>query len=226
MNCNHVREQLPELLYESLPPAEAAQLKYHLALCPGCRERYAALERVRGLLDQVPAPDIPVDLPLLYRRAAQGQERRMRRWRRAAFGLVGVAAALLLVVGLRLEVRLEAHQVVVRWGNAAQTSENPPTEAQKHSQPIAAKDDSNEPPATGQEIQTLRELIYSLARDIQNVEARFDARDQRRQEELVVLRQRLYDLRSQVQKQWTETSSYVSALYTAQFGSVEKGAKQ
>jgi predicted anti-sigma-YlaC factor YlaD len=224
MNCNHVREHLPELLYESLPPAEAAQLKYHLALCPGCREQYAALERVRGLLDQVPAPEIPVDLPLLYRQAAQGQERRMRRWRRAAFGLVGIAAALLVVVGLRLEVRLEAHQVVVRWGNAPAPDNSPSATGQNPGTGVA-RGDAKEPPVSQQEFQTLRELIYSLASNAETTETRFAARDQQRQEEIIALRERLKELRSLLQKQWSETRSYVSAL-SAQFGSTEKGAKQ
>jgi hypothetical protein len=226
MNCNHVREQLPELLYKALPPAEAAQLTYHLALCSACREEYAALERVRRLLDQVPAPEIPIDLPHLYRQASQHQERRLRRWRRAAVGLIGVAAALLLVVGLRLEVRLETNQVVLRWGNGPRTSVRIAGEGLKTSPPLVERDNLKEPPVTWNELQTLRLLIYNLADDIQTVEARLNARDQRRQDELVALRQRFNDLRSQVQKQLTETMGYVAALNTARFGSPQKGEKQ
>ena len=224
MNCTEIREKLANLLYEDLPPAEAAQLKYHLAMCPGCRAEYAALENVRRLLNQVPAPEVAIDLPRLYAHAAGDQKRRLGRWRRAAVGLAAVAAALLLAIGLRLEVRLQANQVVVRWGNAPQAPDNPISDSGQNR--VAASSQAKEPPVSQQEMQTLRELIYSLAGNYETLEARLNARDQQRQEELVVLRQRFNDLRLQVRKLWTETNGYVSALYTAQFGSTEKGAKQ
>jgi hypothetical protein len=148
----------------------------------------------------------------------------MRRWRRAAFGLVGIAAALLVVVGLRLEVRLEAHQVVVRWGNTLAPDNSPSATGQNPGTGIA-RGDAKEPPVSQQEIQTLRALIYILASNMETTDSRFAARDQQRQEEIIALRERLKELRSLLQKQWSETRSYVSAL-SAQFGSTEKGAKQ
>ncbi len=225
MSCTDVREKLAGLLYEDLPPAEAAQLKFHLAVCSGCRAEYAALEDMRRLLDQVPAPEIPIDLPRLYAQAAGGQDRRMRRWRRAAVALVGVAAALLIVVGLHLEVRLEARQIVVRWGDSYQIPDNP-NPAPKDKATVAANRDSNEPPVSRQEIQVLREVIYSMASEVETLRTRFDTSDRRQRDAIVLLQERLRNLQSLMQKQWTETRGDVAALYTAQYGSTEKGAKQ
>jgi hypothetical protein len=225
MNCTDVREKLSGLVYEDLPPTEAAQLKFHLAMCSGCRAEHAALEGVRRLLDQVPAPEIPIDLPRLYAQAAGGEERRMRRWRRTAVALVGVAAALLIVVGLRLEVHREARQIVVRWGDSYQLPDNS-NPAPKDPATVPADRDSKEPPVSRQEIQVLRELIHGMASEVETLQTRFDTSDRRQRDAIVLLQERLRTLQSLMQKQWTETKSSVAALYTAQYGSTEKGAKQ
>ena len=61
------------------------------------------------------AAGMTVDLPHLYRAASRARARQLRRWRSAAVVLGAAAAVLLLIVGMRLEVRVEAHQVTLRW---------------------------------------------------------------------------------------------------------------
>src|SRR6202040_2579482 len=111
MNCTQVRARLPELLYEDVPAAEQEQLKEHLARCPECRSEYASLQEVQHSLNRVAAPEVSVNLPLLYRQVADHQARTGRRWRRVALGVGGLAAAVILVLVLRLEIRLGREQV-------------------------------------------------------------------------------------------------------------------
>src|SRR5262249_11206759 len=77
-------------------------------------------ERVRNALDAVAVPAVSVDVSRVFQQAAALQQRRARRWRRAAVAACGLAAALLLVVLLRLELQLDAHQLIVRWGEVPQ----------------------------------------------------------------------------------------------------------
>src|SRR5262249_34481212 len=110
-------DRLAELLYGELEPEEKSLLEKHLAECSGCRREYRALSGVRQLLDQVPVPKGQIDLSGLYREVAQRQDRRARRWRRLAICVSGAAALFaFLAAGLRLETRLEPHQVILRWG--------------------------------------------------------------------------------------------------------------
>src|SRR5262249_53915730 len=116
MNCQHVQDSLPGFLYGDLPPHETAKLEKHLASCPTCRQAYAALQEVRRLLDRVRAPQSRVDLPRLYRQAGEHQLRQARRRRRLGVAATAVAAALVgVALGLRLEVRVQADQLVLRW---------------------------------------------------------------------------------------------------------------
>ncbi|MGH7058704.1 MAG: anti-sigma factor family protein, partial [Acetobacteraceae bacterium] len=116
MKCTVVRAALPLLIYDEPSPQDAA-LKEHLAGCDACRREAEALQGVRRLLDDAPVPRIEVNLPQLHRSLAERQIRQMRRWRRVAVALGALAAVLLLAVGLRLEVRLQAGQLLVRWGD-------------------------------------------------------------------------------------------------------------
>src|SRR5438067_5047261 len=126
MNCADVRQELPSLVYHDATPEQAERLQAHVAGCRECQREYAALQQMPRLLDLLPAPALSVDLPRLYRGAADRQRRRLRLWRRAA---VAAAAAVLLAFGLRLDIRLETHQVVVRWGNPAPVAEAVPSPA-------------------------------------------------------------------------------------------------
>jgi hypothetical protein len=200
MNCTEVRAALPALLYGDLPAERASALRAHVAGCPGCRAEYGALERVKGVLDALPTPAVRVDLPQLYQDAARWQTLRLRRWRRAALVCLGAAAALLLVLGLKLEVRVEAQQFVVRWGAPppapGPAPEPPPAAPNPAAAPIGAED-----------VYLVKQLIHALADDSA-------ARDRRHADAILWLQNRLDALQRQSQERWTATERYVSALYT------------
>src|SRR5260370_41394905 len=107
MTCNEIREKLPLYIHGDLPAGEAAQVKQHCESCPTCRKELASLRQVGRLLDAVSAPRVEVNLAQVYAEAMQQQARRARRWRRATIALAGVAALLVLVFGLKLEVSVQ-----------------------------------------------------------------------------------------------------------------------
>jgi hypothetical protein len=212
MNCAQVRERLPGLLYGDLDGAEAAEVEKHRTGCPACQKESASLERLRRALDAVPAaPAAPVDFPRLYADAARLQQRQLRRWRRSALALLGAAAVLLAVVGLKLELRFEANQFVVRWGAPAETAPPPELPPPQH----AAKADL--PPApmvSADEWQRIRDLIHAIAADVaMNNSAR------RQEFDNLELRLDTLQVRSQ------QRDRLVAALYTAQFEPRDKGEK-
>jgi hypothetical protein len=208
VNCADVRDRLPAHLYGDLPPAEAVAVQAHLVECADCRHEFTALTGVRAALDAGPTPAVAVDLPRLYREAADRQRLRLRRWRRVALAGTALAAALLLLLGMKLELRVGGQQVVVRWGN-------PATEHPAVTVPPPAPDSLN----VDERLRLLQELTHALAADV-------DARDRRQQDELVRLRAQLYALGRQTDQRWVETARDVTALYTlhTRFPRPEKGA--
>ena len=130
MTCCEIRERLPLLAYGDLAEAEKKTAEAHLAGCASCREEYAALGRVRELLDAPRGPAAQVDVGAIYRQAAETQRRRARRWRRWALAGMAVAAALFIALAVwNLEIRFEGHQMVVRWGAPAEAPAPAPPHA-------------------------------------------------------------------------------------------------
>src|SRR5262245_22789714 len=127
MNCIEVRALLPAHVYGDLPADEAAAVAGHLRDCPGCRAEVAALNRVRSALDDMPTPAVNVNLPALF---ATGAERRVRRWRRLAVAGAALAAGLLLVFAVRLNVTVGAGRVVIALGEASREHDRPELIAQ------------------------------------------------------------------------------------------------
>jgi hypothetical protein len=209
--CAQTRDALADLLYGELPPAEAQAVQEHLAGCPPCRAEYAALRQVRAALDAAPAPRAEVDLPRLYREAARRQEKRLRRWRRLAVAGVAAAAGLLVALVLRLEVRLEQHQVVLRWAAPPQAVAPRPAPPP----PDVARPDAAERDA---EMRLVKELIHLLAADVQD-------RDRQQKEALRGLRERFEAIRVQTAERCAAAERDVTALYTVQFGPRDKGEK-
>jgi hypothetical protein len=210
MNCPEVRARLHAFVYGDLGRAEAVQVETHCASCAACRKERAALQGVRQSLDALPASATRVNLSRLYADAATLQQRQLRRWRRAAVALLGAAAVLLLVLGLGLEFRFDAKQLVVRWGAAPEKVITPPTPT------VTSTDGMNSTPTTisAEEFQLLKDLIHALAAD-------GDTRDRRWQQEVSALQARLTILQERSQQR----DRVVAALYTAQFIPRDKGEK-
>lgn len=201
MKCTDVRATLPLLIYGEQVPDDAA-LREHVAGCPDCRREYEALLEVRRLLDDSAAPRVAVNWPQFHRELAQRQLQRARRWRRIAMALGGLAAAMLLTIGLHIEVRLEASQLVVRWGNPPRGSDAPRSADGESRIPAPAV-----PPESIQaEMHVLSDLIYALKVDA-------DERDHHFAERLDDLEKHLHALQSQAELRWSATEENVAALY-------------
>lgn len=202
MNCTDVRAALPLLIYGETSPEDAA-LRDHLATCPHCRREQEALMGIRRSLDDVAVPRIAVDLPRLHRELVERQVRRARRWRRIALTLGTVAALLLLAIGLRLEIRLDASQLVVRWGNSPSSGTDiPPVMS------LARRDPSPPvpPESRATELRVLSDLIHALKQDA-------DASDQYTSNRLDRLEKHVRALQSQSDLRWSATEENVAALY-------------
>jgi predicted anti-sigma-YlaC factor YlaD len=203
MNCTEVRVRLPLYLYHDLKPDEGAAVERHLTTCAACRRERADLERVRRALAAVPAPAVQVDLTRLFEQTANWQAGRARRWRRAAFALCSLAAALLVAVAVRLEVRVGAGQLVLRsgwWGNSSAGPARPA--ALPRLEPAPGSD-------VAERVQLLSEMVHALAADV-------EARDARGQENLARLRQRL-ELLGRVVSFRLNDSERRAALWRAAF---------
>jgi len=209
MNCAQARELLAGLLYGDLDTAQAAAVEAHRVGCPACGKEYASLQHLRRALNAVVAPPVvPVNLPRLYVDTARLQQRQVRRWRRAAVALLGAAAVMLAVVGLKLELRVEAHQLVVRWGELKETATQPEPLPPQHADKVDA------PPApavSADEWQRMRDLIHALAADIAQSNST-------RRQEFDNLEVRLDSLQMRSQQR----DQVVAALFTAQFGPHDK----
>jgi predicted anti-sigma-YlaC factor YlaD len=197
MRCTDVRAALPLLIYGE-PSVDDVAVKEHLAKCPDCRRELEALQGVRRMLDFAPVPHVAVDMAQLQRSVADRQLRRERNWRRAAMGLGGIAAVLLLTLSLRLELRLEANQLVVRWSGTPVGQTIQPDHVVSESQ--AGKPDLRE------DLRVLSDLIHALKQDA-------DERDQRYAERLDRLQKHVIALQSQGDLRWDTTEKDVAALY-------------
>jgi hypothetical protein len=218
MNCADVRLRLPALLYGDLPPGEADEVRQHLGRCDRCRDEHASLSRVRRLLDEVPAPAVTVDLPQLYREAAEQQARRLRRWRRVACASLAAAAAVVLALLLsRAELRLDANQVVLRWGAAAAAPEPLPP-APRPEPPVIAVAQTTPTAEIEQELRLLSEVVQTLSDDA-------DSRDEQRRHEIARLRAQVSALQRQLADLRLATDKDVAALYSAQLSEKVKGAQ-
>jgi anti-sigma factor RsiW len=107
MRCHDCRELLSSLLDLELSPDEASTVREHLAQCPDCSRRYAALEATSALLQRDLVRHIAPDvLKARIRRALAEPDRHLappespRRWLRlAAAGLVIAVASSVATYG-------------------------------------------------------------------------------------------------------------------------------
>jgi hypothetical protein len=116
-------------------------------------------------------------------------------------GVIAAAALLLVALLLRLEVRAEGHQLVIRWG------EPPPVPQPEPPPPVAAA----VPTVSPDEVELLRDLIHALEADVR-------ARDGKQQEALSQLRARLDAAQGQSDQRWADSQRTQRAFYTALFG--------
>lgn len=59
MNCQRVQDNFIDYQDGTLPPAESAQLRAHLASCPTCQREWSALQEITRKLDSLPTEEEP-----------------------------------------------------------------------------------------------------------------------------------------------------------------------
>lgn len=93
----HAQDALSALLDGELSPAEEAGVRAHLSDCEPCRAELAATERMRALVRELPALELP---PIVVERTRWlDRSRRPSRVAAAAAAIAAVAASVLFVAG-------------------------------------------------------------------------------------------------------------------------------
>jgi predicted anti-sigma-YlaC factor YlaD len=215
MNCTEVRENLPALAYGELAATIRGAVESHLVSCLACRQELAAMERIRGALDTIVAPSVQIDVPRLFQDAAARQARRVRRWRRTALAVFGIAASLMLALLLRLQVRVEANQLTIRWAGVSIEEKN---HAATPVERVVAPRDPAELAALEERVRFLDELLHALITDVGD-------RDDRQTERVARLRVRVEELLGQNSRRLSETERNVAAVVTALSHVPGKGEK-
>jgi hypothetical protein len=205
MNCEQARLLLPELAYGDTGHPQAVA---HVRECGRCATELRELENVRRLLDAAPPPRADVDLSALYRKAAAREGERTRRWRRGALAAGAIAAGLLLLFALRVELRWHDRELVIGWGAPAPVRETPPRKEVIERPTVPAH--------LATELQVLRDLIHAIAADV-------GQRDQTQRDALAALSGRVDRIGAASSRNWAAAQSDVRALYTAYFGIRSKG---
>jgi hypothetical protein len=207
MNCDTARNLLPLFVYDDLEPDEALAVARHLADCRECQTQHAALAQARTALDAMPTPKIALDPENLWRSESLRQSLRIRRWRRATITLAAVAAGLLFVVALRIEVRVGNGQLTLAWGAPTQRIVDP--------MPTARKSESD----VQERLQLVQEIARALATDVAD-------RDGRQQAAITRLRAEIEGVQRLSAERWRETERDVAVLYRTAFHRPEPGEKQ
>jgi anti-sigma factor RsiW len=210
MSCTNIRPLLPQAVYGDLAGEEAALVEAHLSQCPACQEELTALRQVRQQLAIIPVPAVHIDMARLYQDAAH---RTTRRWRRWLFASAGVAAALWLgLLALNFELRIEAHQLVLRWGSPPLRDAQPrPAEESPPSVLIARQAPTAE---VEQQMALLSQWVPALARD-------GERRDEEHAREIALLKARIALMQRQADVRLAAAERDVDTLYNIQF---DKGA--
>ena len=211
MRCEDARTLLPLHVYGDVAESERAALEEHLARCPTCQREIAEFRQLREKLNAPAAPERHVDVGRIYSLQTRRRQKQTRRWQLVALAAV---AATVLVLVTRLEVHVNAGQLVIQWGKP-----EPVVVVEKPAINPAPAPKTAEPNREMMErLQVMNDLIHALADSI-------ETGDRRRREDLQRLQIELAALQRQSQRQYDETQHDVDALYTAQFGARAESAK-
>lgn len=202
MNCHSLQDRLALFVSGDLDSAEASSIRQHCASCENCRTAVAALERIRNLLDTARTPPTSIAFPQIYAAAARRQETRLRRWRRASLALAGMAAALMLIVGLKMQIRVQANEFVMTWNGGPPAPVTP--EKAPDATPIPQAEGVKE--VTPEQFERMRELVYALAANIDNM-------DRNQKQATVQFAKQLEALHYGDTHRWQAMQRDVAALY-------------
>jgi hypothetical protein len=165
----------------------------------------------------VAVPAVSVDVSRVFQQAAAMQQRRARRWRRATVAVFALAAALLLVVLLRLELRFDVHQLVIRWGKVPK--EEPLVQQQTPEPKVIVHREIVANPELEEQLRVLRDMVHALA-------GSQEARDAQLRQVMGLMQARFESLQLQDSRRWSENDRNFATLYKAVFFPVKRGENQ
>jgi len=151
-------------------------------------EESAQVQKLRKLLDALPAPSVNVDLGRVYAETGRRRSLQVRRWRRAVVACAALAATVLLAMVLKLHLRFDANGVTLAWADppTSKTEPVPPVNERVLVQNVA-------PPVTLEDMQLVKDLVRALA-------GRVDTLDARQRRAAMVLETRLAVLAADVER--------------------------
>jgi hypothetical protein len=211
MQCDAVRTLLPLHVYGDLADSERMAIEGHLTGCLACQQDLAEFQRLRETLSALPAPERHVDVGQIYSLQTLRRRKQTRRWQMAALAAIAVTV---FVLFMRLEIQVNAGQLVIRWGR--------PEPIAVVEKPAAVPAPAPAPAEPNREmmerLQVMNDLIHALADSI-------ETGDRQRREDLQRLQVELAAIQRRSQRQFDETQNEVDALYTAQFGARAEDTK-
>jgi predicted anti-sigma-YlaC factor YlaD len=205
MNCVTIRGLLPLFAYDDVGLLEARTIQSHLSECAECRAELAEFNLARQAIDGMPAPRVSIDSETICGKSSLPTLPK-KTWRSVAT-IAGIAAALIGFALLKLEVRIDGSQLVVRWGAPTDV-----TMQVTQSAPASLA-------ALEERVQLLQNLTRALANDVAQ-------RDQILKNEWVAERNRLEAATHLAVLRSQEAGRDIDALYVAQFKPTNEGAKK
>jgi hypothetical protein len=131
---------------------------------------------------------------------------------------------LVLAALLRLEIRWDRYQAIVRWGAPPTPSELAPISSPVLPPPSAVDGPSPQVTELQQQILVLSELVQGLTAGARENAADWQAHERRQQQRLAALQSQLQDLKRQTTERWIATERDVAALSSNQTIALHKGS--
>jgi hypothetical protein len=202
MSCKEYQHQITLLLYEELPESAQVELETHLRECAHCNDAYESEKSMHSVLadDAVLWDNIPSDLLVESRKALADELDRVDKkrswWRVPTFSVVFtpmrlLESAALIAMGLALGVyvsnqRQITTQVAANQAQANQVSTIPSNGTVTNLQVVNADPVTGQVELTGEisqplrfhgkmEDDTIRNLLFSALRDVNNPGSRLKA---------------------------------------------------
>jgi hypothetical protein len=174
-HCETIRRHLLEHAYDELPAELAGEVRSHLAECPACASRAAALGQgifALNLLagtEETSAPTAsaePLTASLLQTLAAR-HHRQSRRWRAVAVCAAVLAACAIGLVWSRARIEASASHLQITWGEPPPSSASEPVpEPATEPTPIPAFPD----PVALEQVEQVERLREQLARQTRRLD--------------------------------------------------------
>jgi hypothetical protein len=145
--CELTRRVLLEHAYDGLPADVAREVRSHLAECPACAARSAALRQGVAALDKLidadaatAAPPAAMPTAALLQALSARHERQSRRWRAVAVCAAALAVIATVVACGRARIKASSSHLQITWGQPPRSPAAHPTPAPPPREHVAERD--------------------------------------------------------------------------------------